>query len=197
MSRQLTAMYKLLPDRAGHGNAGLSSNFIDLAHAKLKPGGVLAMVLQATFAQGSAWSNARNLLTTHYEDIAVMSIANTGTTNYAFSADTGMGEVLVVAKKKMDKFAGPGKYLFANLQRRPVHHVAAIEAARSIEARQRDGSDGTISLGDKYRNGSCISSDRFIGGCVGLVESGLAKFIERLSEGELIPPRELNGIPLP
>ena len=197
MSGQLKAMYKLLPERAGHGNAGLSSNFIDLAHAKLKPGGVLAMVLQATFAQGSGWSKARNLLTTRYEDIAVMSIANTGTTNYAFSADTGMGEVLVVARKKMDKSTGPGKYLFANLQRRPVHHVAAIEAARSIEARRRDGRDGTISLGDKYHNGSCISSDRFIGGCVGLVESGLAKFIDRLSEGELKPPRELNSIPLP
>ena len=55
MSRQLTAMYlNYCLNRAGHGNAGLSSNFIDLAHAKLKPGGVLAMVLQATFAQGSA-----------------------------------------------------------------------------------------------------------------------------------------------
>lgn len=197
MNEQLKAMYRLLPERAGHGNAGLSSNFIDLAHTKLKPGGVLAMVLQATFAQGSGWRNARDLLTTHYEDIAVMSIANTGKTNRAFSADTGMGEVLVVAKKKMDRSAGSGKYLFANLQRRPVHHVAAIEAARSIEARRSDGSDGAISLGDKYHNGSCIISARFIGGCVGLVETGLAKFIDRLFLGELRTPRELDSISIP
>ncbi len=197
MSEQLEIRCRSLPDRAGHGNAGLSSNFIDLAHAKLKPGGVLAMVLQATFAQGSGWSNARKLLAEHYEDIAVVSIASTGTTNYAFSADTGMGEALVVAKKKRDKSAGTGKYLFANLRRRPVHHVAAIEAARSIDEHRKNGSDGTITLGDQYHNGSCIISDQYIGGCVGLVESGLAKFIGGLSAGELRMPRELNTAAIP
>lgn len=197
MSERLDIVCRSLPDRAGHGNAGLSSSFIDLAHAKLKPGGILAIVLQSTFAQGSSWDKSRKLLAKHYEDIAVISIASTGTTNYAFSADTGMGEVLVVAKKKKDKPAGAGKYLFVNLRRRPVHHVAAIEAVRSIDAHRRNGSDGTITLGDRYHNGSCISSDRYIGGCVGLVEAGIAKFIDGLSEGELRMPRELNTAAIP
>ena len=197
MSDRLKAISRSLTDKAGDGNAGLSSNFIDLVHTKLKPGGVLAMVLQATFAQGSGWSNARNLLAKHYEDIAVMSIANTGTTNYAFSADTDMGEVLVVAKKKRDKSDKAGKYLFANLCCRPVHHVAAIEAARSIDDHLKNGTDGVIKLGDQDHNGSCISSDRYIGGCVGLVESKLKKFVDSLACSVFLNPRTDESTPIP
>ena len=189
MSKRLKSISRSLPDKAGDGYAGLSSHFIDLAHVKLKKGGILAMVLQATFAQGNGWSNARKLLAKHYEDIAIISIANTGTTNYAFSADTGMGEVLVVAKKKRDKSAERGKYLFANLHRRPVHHVAAIEAAKSIDKHRTNGTDGIIKLGDQYDNGNCISSDRYVGGCAGLVESGLEKFMGHLEKGILHNPQ--------
>ena len=48
MSRKLRAQSKLF----GHGNAGLASEFMDLAHDKLKPGGVLALVLPFSFASG-------------------------------------------------------------------------------------------------------------------------------------------------
>ena len=52
---------------AGHGHAGLASHFLDLAHAKVKPGGVVAFVLPATFTVSSAWSKARELLSTYYD----------------------------------------------------------------------------------------------------------------------------------
>ncbi|MCY4217810.1 MAG: hypothetical protein OXE56_00840 [Gammaproteobacteria bacterium] len=190
MSNRLSSINRSLSDKAGDGYAGLSSNFIDLAHAKLKPGqGVLAMVLQATFVQGSGWSNARKLLAKHYEDIAVISIANPGSRNYAFSADTDMGEVLVVAKKKKNTTTGTGKYMFVNLLHRPVHHVAAIETAKSIDKHRKNGTDGIIKLGDLYDNGNCISLNRYIGGCAGLVESGLAKFMEHLVDGVFLNSR--------
>ncbi len=51
-----------LSDPAGHGHAGLSSNFIDLAHQKIKSGGVLALVLPLTVASGGSWVAARKLL---------------------------------------------------------------------------------------------------------------------------------------
>ena len=53
MSRKLKAQNKLF----GHGNAGLASDFMDLAHDKLKPGAVLALVLPFSFVSGMAWSN--------------------------------------------------------------------------------------------------------------------------------------------
>ena len=181
---------------AGHGNAGLASNFMDLAHVKLKPGGILALVLPASFVQGKSWNNARALLSMHYQETVVVSLANTGKTARAFSADTGMAEVLVVARKRtVNHQSRPtaahheGKVQFANLRRRPVHHVAATEAAKSIEALRKKSAAGHIMLGDVYTNGSCISMDHFEGGCAGVVEAGLAEFVISLSEGVLIHPR--------
>ena len=85
---------------AGSGHAGLASNFVDLAHAKVKPGGVVALVLPATFVVSSAWSRARRLLEEHYEDLVVVSIAAHGSTDRAFSDDTAIAEVLVVATRR-------------------------------------------------------------------------------------------------
>ena len=77
MSRKLRAQSKLF----GHGNAGLASEFMDLAHDKLKPGGVLALVLPFAFVSGQAWSKAQETLSRWYRDIHVVSIATTGTTS--------------------------------------------------------------------------------------------------------------------
>ena len=85
---------------AGRGHAGLASNFLDLAHAKVKAGGVIAFVLPATFVVSSAWSAARQLLAKHYEDLVVVSIAAYGSTDRAFSDDTAIAEVLIVATRR-------------------------------------------------------------------------------------------------
>ena len=195
MSERLKDMRRSLSDPAGNGNAGLASNFLDLAHVKLKPGGVLALMLPASFAQGKSWSDARELLFKHYYDMVIVSIANAGKTDQAFSADTGMAEVLVVAKKKADgtlisnKDDSAKAIQFANLRRRPVHHVAATEAAKSIETIRKNSGTGHITLGDEYSNGGSISTQYFEGGCAGLVEPILAQFMLSLAKGVLIHPR--------
>ncbi len=195
MSERLKIIRRSLSEPAGNGNAGLASNFLDLAHVKLKPGGVLALVLPASFAQGESWSDARELLSRHYQDMVIVSIANTGKTDQAFSADTGMAEVLVVAKKKADipsknnKEDSTNTIQFANLRRRPVHHVAATEAAKSIEAVRKGSGTGHITLGDEYSNGGSISTDYFEGGCAGLVEPVLAQFMLSLAKGVFLHPR--------
>ena len=98
----------------GHGNAGLASNFMDLGHRKLKDGGVLAFVLPFSLTQGHGWKKARKALARHYSDIHILSIAATGTTDRAFSADTDMAECLVVASKRSG-----GEARFTNLSYRP------------------------------------------------------------------------------
>ena len=82
---------------AGDVKAGLASNFIDLAHAKVKEGGIIALVLPATYVAGKAWSKARKLIEGNYKDICIVSITTTGKHDRAFSADTGMAEILLVA----------------------------------------------------------------------------------------------------
>ena len=102
MSSRLASIgiYQRSRRAAGRGHAGLASNFVDLAHAKVKPGGVIALVLPATFVVSSAWSRARRLLEEHYEDLVVVSIAAHGSTDRAFSDDTAIAEVLVVATRR-------------------------------------------------------------------------------------------------
>ncbi len=101
MSRRLKKMRQELDSPAGNGNAGLGSNFLDLADLKLRPGGTLALVLSAAFVQGESWAAARRLLARKYRDLTVVSIATTGQTARAFSSDTGMAEVLVLGTKRL------------------------------------------------------------------------------------------------
>ena len=102
MASRLRQLHKDRRQRAGHGNAGLASNFIDLAHAKVKPGGVIALVLPATFVSGDAWAASRELLAREYRDITVVTLASSGADERAFSADTGMAEALVIATRRCD-----------------------------------------------------------------------------------------------
>ena len=97
-------MSKLSKDTCYHGHAGMGSAFAALADRKLKPGGVLAMVLplSATSA-GYAWQDFRNLLETDYTDLTVLSIASEDDDDLSFSADTGMAECLVIALQSRGK----------------------------------------------------------------------------------------------
>ena len=78
MSERLKRIRQGIDNPAGNGNAGLASNFIDLAHAKVKPGGTIALILPITSLQSTSWQAARNMLANQYENIAVVTIANCG-----------------------------------------------------------------------------------------------------------------------
>ena len=112
------------------GNAGLASNFMDLGHSKLRDGGVLALVIPFAFVRGRSWRGAREALWAHYSDVHVTSIAATGSTERAFSADTGMAECLVVATKRR---RGNSRAAYSNLAARPSSLLeAAVEAKNAI-----------------------------------------------------------------
>ena len=134
MASRLDDIYRGMGERAGHGNAGLASNFVDLAHAKVEPGGVVALVLPAAVAAGGAWQATRDLLRTGYTDAIVVSIASAGSTDRAFSADTGMAEALVVATRRARPEFAPGDddVLWVSLRSRPASAVEAAETARAI-----------------------------------------------------------------
>ncbi len=114
------------------GHAGLASNFMDLGHRKLKDGGVLALVIPFAFVRGKSWRRAREALRDHYSDVHVTSIAATGSTARAFSADTGMAECLVVAKKRSGH---KSRAAFSNLTNRPCSLLEAAVTAK--DARER------------------------------------------------------------
>ena len=76
MSKELKRLRAQIEgQKASHGNVGIASNFVDLAHAKLKPGGVLALVLPVAATSGADWENFRKLLGGDYTDITVTTIS--------------------------------------------------------------------------------------------------------------------------
>ena len=101
-----------------HGNAGISSAFAALADRKLRPGGVLALVLPLSVAAGMSWQGFRKLLTSDYTDLTVLSISANGH-EMSFSSDTGMAECLVIARKLHPEESRQEKSFFHSLNRRP------------------------------------------------------------------------------
>ena len=158
--RAMSNVLRRTKGKMSHGNAGLASNFLDLADRKLKPNGVLAAVLPFTFTQGKSWENARRELCTKYTEIQVHSIATAGSTDRAFSADTGLAECLLVAKKREG-----GRTAFVNLTSRPTSHLEASILASEMEEKSIDGN-----LLD------C--------GAAGVKEPNLSKFMSLLLSGE-------------
>ena len=116
-----------------HGNAGIASAFAALAHSKLKPGGVLALVLPLSAAAGLSWQEFRQMLVQRYTDATVLSIAATGDA-MSFSSDTGMAECLVIARKRDQSKSdtAPEMAHFASLLRRPHGFAYANEIATKI-----------------------------------------------------------------
>ena len=91
-------MRKLAAGSCYHGHAGLASAFAALADRKLKPGGVMALVLPFTAINGASWQGFRKLLASMYADVTVLSIAANGRA-MSFSSDTGIAECLVIGRK--------------------------------------------------------------------------------------------------
>ena len=169
----------------GHGNAGLASNFMDLAHDKLKEGGVLALVLPFTFTSGESWQQARSALSKHYRDISIVSIAASGDTDRAFSADTGMAECLVLATKSSGTTTTTGKMEFTNLERRPRNRVEAHEQAKSLKRL-------SVSIPDGAFLPAGVRDPELIGSMLALCEGELQ--LPRQRKPHLIPITELGQL---
>lgn len=179
--------------KASHGNAGIASNFIDLAHAKLKPGGVLALIVPASLISGAAWRAARALLAVQYEDIAVVSISEHGdevSEGRAFSADTGMAEVIVVATKKVGSASEAAlEITYAILNDRPPSPIAGIEMARAISA--NSGSTGLLTVGgqDVGLHANSAFGEDVVGNPIGVSNVGVVVAATELAAGRLTLPR--------
>jgi hypothetical protein len=120
---------KLTQGTCAHGNAGEASIFVQVSHNKVKVGGYIALVLPLTFLSGAAWGEARELIRQNYSDIVVATIASSKSGSFAFSADTDVGECLVVARKS----GTPGTRVHCvSLVARPAAPFEGTEIARLI-----------------------------------------------------------------
>ena len=129
-------------DTCYHGNAGIASAFAALADRKLKPGGVLALVLPLSSAAGLSWQGFRRMLAEGYTDLTVLSIAANGR-DMSFSSDTGMAECLVTARKLRPGETPAGRGQFVSLNARPAGFAESAGLAGTLA-----GLDWTWSIED-------------------------------------------------
>ena len=110
---------RLGDDTCYHGNAGIASAFAALAHKKLKPGGVLALVLPLSAVAGLSWQGFREMIGRYYTDLTVLTIAAADNDDLSFSSDTGLAECLVIARRlKLDE-TPQDRARFTSLNHRP------------------------------------------------------------------------------
>ena len=204
-----------------HGNAGIASAFTALADRKLKPGGVLALVLPLSVASGLSWQQFRELLATDYTDLTVLSLAANGR-DMSFSSDTGMAECLVIARKRRKETPSPlvgegwgegevpvQRPTFVSLHRRPqgFAHASAIakgivgcDAVRQIEDGPYDGTPLMIGDGPGGRVGNLLtvpndgSGENW--GAVRLLDYSLAQTAYALSLSRLWLPGQPTALEL-
>ena len=185
-----------------HGNAGIASAFAALAQRKLKPGGVLALVLPLSAASGLSWQGFRDLLRRDYTDLTVVSIAADGK-EMSFSSDTGMAEFLVIARKTRAGIP-PGKRAhFASLRRRPfglaqaaaiAESISSTDNVRAIESGPYGGT--RLTVGDETAGESVAAPASHSWGSVRLLDYSLAQTAYALADSRLWLPGSVESIDL-
>jgi len=135
----------LLKGSSAHGNAGEASAFLVLADRKLKKDGTLALVMPLSLLSGEAWEASRQLLRKSYSDLIIVSISGARPDELSFSADTGMGECLVVGRKTQHD---EKRATFVVINKRPDSSIlgasAAVQVHKAISGRLRKLEDGPV-----------------------------------------------------
>ena len=149
------ASNRLTRNTCYHGNAGEGSIFVTLGDRKLKLGGKIGLILPLSMVTGDAWEKTRQLFRKHYSAVVVLSVTARKRGSYSFSADTGMGECMLVATKAANENK---RAVFVTFDDAPTLPMMGARAARQITetiaaaniARLEDGPVGgsDITFGD-------------------------------------------------
>ena len=189
-----------------HGHAGLGSAFTAIADKKVRPGGVIALLILFTAVSGASWAKFRQLIAEKYTDVTIVSIAANGT-DMSFSSDTGVAECLVIGRRLVKGEKPSGRARFISLRRRPRSFAEAWEiavviadsdAVRHIE----DGPYGGIPIyaGDTLAGeilDAPLDNHDNGWGAGRLLDASLAQAAYSLADGSLWLPGELQARPLP
>ena len=196
---------RLADNTCYHGNAGIASAFAALAHKKLKPGGVLALVLPLSVANGLSWQGFRDMLDDHYTDVTVLSVAANGR-DMSFSSDTGMAECLVIARRLRSDETRQDRARFTSLSHRPqgFSHASSL-AGRLLDSshvrRIEDGPYGgtPLRIGQKLAGETITAPSGADGenwGAVRLSDYSLAQTAYALSQSKLWLPGSASSVDL-
>ena len=197
---------RLAKNTCYHGNAGIASAFAALAHSKLRPGGVLALVLPLSATAGLSWQGFRKMLGDHYTGLTVLTIAAADNDDLSFSADTGMAECLVVARRFRADEPPDDVNRFISLSRRSQEFAHASSLAKKTLddgpiRRIQDGPYGAtpLMIGEELA-GKMITAPRASNktswGAVRLSDFSVAQTAYALSQSRLWLPGSASSVGL-
>ena len=173
-----------------HGQAGLASDFGNLCNMRMAPDGVFAHVLPLTAAHAGSWKQWRAGLEKDFQDI--VAIANVSQLELqSMSADTGMGEMLVVATKRSNRPSRwrPTEILCVNLDSAPATLAQGYAFAQEIAAIPA-GQAGLLNHGNYTR--ITQTEEGFPWGAVGNRNYELSSVGAALLEREAYDPLTLS-----
>ena len=182
--KSVSNLRHLLKDSFADMQAGMASAFCYLADKKLKHNGVLATVLPLSAAGQDSWRPFRAHIMQNYSDITIIGMATQKLKS--FSADTGMGEMLLVARKTKEG-DGDRNITFANLHRLPRDFVEAHEIARAL--RHTEKSEELKIGGHVFA--TCVKLSSKNGepwGAAGAKEHEIAIIAEKITRGIFVSP---------
>ena len=193
--------------RVGDGNAGLASDFVDLADKMLKANrkSRMGFILPATCLATSDWRKVRNMWATEYHDVVVITIADAKGESCAFSADTTMAECIVVATKgKKTDNTGRGRFISLNCRPRSVLEaleIASITYRLDNLRRLEDEPSGGDSLkvgDDSFGHAlDCPLQIDSAWDAVRIKEMALIQSTHRLAKGEMWLPTQAKSLEIP
>ena len=122
----------LLKNEDAIKTAGMAASFLCLAKKKVKPRGRIGFVLPLTAAFAEAWAITRNMVVKEFEDVVAIAVAGGKGGDEALSAETNMGEMLLVGTRRRKK--GKAKPIHCvTLHRLPMRQGESGEFGRSIQ----------------------------------------------------------------
>ena len=201
---------KLSEGTVGDGNAGLGSQFTAIANNMVKPGGHIALFLPLSSMlggsdtkPGGSWQKLRRMLAQNYNDITVVSIAQNKDVDSSFSADTGIAEAIIVARRLARGERQRLRAHFVNLSDRPPNKLAAQETAKSIKRAiaglTQPGTYSDIRIGDKsvgtVQLRTINPSEKWT--TVRIANLGLVHTAEEMARGKLILPQRKEPVSIP
>ena len=199
-------LIKLAGNSCYHGHAGLGSAFAAISDKKVRPGGVIALLILFTAVSGASWAKFRRLIAEKYTDVTIVSIAANGT-DMSFSSDTGVAECLVIGRRLVKGEKPAGRARFISLRRRPRSFAEArVIAAAIIDSvavrRIEDGPYGGIPIyAGATLAGEILDApldDHDSGWGAGrLLDASLAQTAHSLAAGSLWLPAGSQAHPLP
>ena len=125
----------LRKNEATDAKAGMASSFLCIGAKKVKPGGRIGYVLPLTAAFAGSWRKTRKMLETEFKEIVLINHAGGSGGKQSLSADTHMGEMLLLAtRKRTIEENDPSTSLYAvSLRHVPLRLGESREFARAIQ----------------------------------------------------------------